>query len=451
MLPVVAIVGRPNVGKSSLFNILAGRRISIVEPTAGVTRDRVSTLLEHEGQFVELVDTGGYGIEDSDNLTEHVEGQIRIALGQAFLVLFMVDIRQGITALDRRVAELLRKLDLPVLLLANKADSPRWDDQAGEFFALGFGEPLCISAQHGRNRLQVMERIFEKLSEQPADPTAGPPGETIMKLAVVGRRNVGKSTFINQLAGEERMIVSEVPGTTRDAVDVHFTKDGHTFIAIDTAGVRKKSRLAQDSIDFYSYTRALQSIRRADVVLFFLDAIAEISQVDKRLARTIAEEYKPCILVVNKWDLARHRAGSDDYLTYINQLLPGLSYAPISFVTAREGKNVLSAVDLARSLHKQAATTVTTGRLNKVLREITGQRVPAARRKVGLPKIYYGTQVAAEPPTLLLFVNDPQAIDENYRRYLLNRLRERLPFGEVPIRLLIRHHRDGPDGPEPKA
>jgi GTP-binding protein len=263
-----------------------------------------------------------------------------------------------------------------------------------------------------------------------------------MKLAVVGKRNVGKSTFINCLAGEERMIVSEVPGTTRDAVDVRFEKDGRCFMAIDTAGVRKKSKMARNNIEFYSYTRVLRSIRRADVVFLFLDAIAEISQTDKKLARTIADNYMPCVIVVNKWDLAKDRTDTEIYADYIDKLMPQLDYAPISFVTASDGKNVQSLLDLARQLHKQVNTTVSTAQLNKAVKAITSERAPSVRRKVGLPKIYYGTQVADNPPTLLLFVNNPDFIDENYRRFLINRLRDLLPFSEVPIRLLLRHHHE---------
>jgi GTP-binding protein len=437
-LPVVAIVGRPNVGKSSLFNALAGRRISIVEPTAGVTRDRISAVVESDEFYFELVDTGGYGIEDHDNLTEHVENQIHVAIRQADLVLFMVDIRAGITPLDQQIAELLRKQNLNVLLVANKADSPSLDPAAGEFYALGFDAPICVSALHGRNRQEIVQTVIALLADHQSDR----PVDTTMKLAVVGKRNVGKSTFINSLAGENRMIVSEAPGTTRDAVDVCFEKDGHRFLAIDTAGVRKKTKMAQNSIEFYSHTRALASIRRADVVLLFLDSTSEISQVDKHLARDISNEYKPCILVVNKWDLAKDRADTQAYHEYIDKLLTGLSYAPICFITATEGKNVQALVDLARHLHKQAGTIVPTAKLNKALQQITTKRAPSARQKMGLPKIYYGTQVAANPPTLLLFVNNPDAVDENYRRYLINRLRDALPYPEVPIRLLVRHHRD---------
>ena len=437
-LPIVAIVGRPNVGKSSLLNSLARRMISIVEPTAGVTRDRISAMVELNDKYFELVDTGGYGIEDHDDLTEHIENQINIAIEKSALVLFVVDIRAGVTPLDEQVAQLLRKPELQVLLVANKADSPKLDDMTGEFYSLGLGEALPVSAQHGRNREELVEKILEQLEHC---PTERPPEED-MKLAVVGKRNVGKSTFINCLAGEERVIVSEVPGTTRDAVDVRFERDGRSFIAIDTAGIRKKKRIANNSIEFYSYTRATRSIRRADVVLFFIDAAEAISQVDKKIAQYIAEQYKPCIIVINKWDLAKGQAEPSQYEEYLDKMLTGLSYAPISFITASEGKNVQRLLELASKLYKQDNTKVTTSKLNKALQAITTERAPSARRKVGLPRIYYGTQAATNPPTLLLFVNHPSAIDENYRRFLINRIRDLLPFSEVPIRLLLRHHRD---------
>lgn len=438
-LPIVAIVGRPNVGKSSLLNSLARQMISIVDPTAGVTRDRVSAVIEIEERFFELIDTGGYGIEDHDNLTEHVEGQIAIAIETADLVIFVVDVKEGISPLDKKVAQLLRKKNVQVLLVANKCDSSKWESQGGEFYKLGFGHPLCVSATEGYNRKGLIQAILDLLAHMHADS----PAKATMKLAVVGKRNVGKSTFINRLAGSNRVIVSEVPGTTRDAVDVKFEKDGHTFIAIDTAGLRKKARMSQDSIEFYSYTRATKSVKRADVVLLLLDATAEISQVDKKLGSFIAEQFKPCIIVFNKWDLVMDRAGTEQYAEYVEKLLPGLSYAPISFITAEQGKNVNRLVELANQLHNQASTSVPTAKLNKVLEKITSERAPSVRRKVGLPKIFYGTQVATKPPTLLLFANKISAIDENYQRFLINRLREILPFSEVPIRILIRDRHSG--------
>lgn len=433
-LPVVAIVGRPNVGKSSLLNALARKQISIVDPTAGVTRDRVSAIVNHEERYFELVDTGGYGIDD---LTDHVESQINLAIDRADLVLFVVDIREGVTHLDRQVARLIRNRDFPVILIANKTDSPKLESQAGEFFALGFDEPLSISALHGHNRSELMERIADHL----ADHQTSRPRDAAMKFAVVGKQNVGKSTFINSLAGEDRVIVSEVPGTTRDSVDVRFEKDQRSYIAIDTAGVRKKKKIVSRDIEFFSYTRALRSIRRADVIFLFIDATSPTSQVDKKLARYIADQFKPCIIVVNKWDLAKDQADSEQYHDYLNKTLPGLGFAPICFITASEGKNVQSLLDLAAQLHKQDTTTVSTSKLNKAVNAITDQRAPSVRTKVGMPRIYYTTQVSTQPPTLMLFVNNPSKIDENYQRFLINRLRDLLPFAEVPIRILLRHHR----------
>ncbi|GMU20203.1 MAG: GTPase Der [Phycisphaerae bacterium] len=436
-LPIVAIVGRPNVGKSSLLNMLAGRRISIVDPTAGVTRDRIEAVCEHEGTFFELVDTGGYGVVDRDDLTAHVERQIRYAVAQAHLILFVVDAREGLLPLDQAVAELLRASGKPVVLLANKADAPNTAVDIGDFHRLGFGSPLLVSAMHRRGEEELRDRIIGHVG-----PLAegGVPQDPVIKLAMVGRRNVGKSTFINALAGQERVIVSEVPGTTRDAVDVRFERDGRTYLAIDTAGLRKKNKLADD-IEYYGFHRAELSIRRADVVLFLMDALAEVSQVDKRLAGYIAEQHKPCILVVNKWDLAKGRASSDDYGRYLLETLPGLDYAPVAFTTASESRNVQSVIDLATQLFKQAQTRVSTAELNTAIEQALGENTPMTRGASGAPRIYYGTQIATAPPTVVLFVNDPARISANFERFLLHRLRELLPFQEVPIRLMFRGRR----------
>jgi GTP-binding protein len=436
-LPMVAIVGRPNVGKSSLLNTLAGRRISIVDPTAGVTRDRIQTLIEHDGVYFDLVDTGGYGIVDRDDLGEQVEQQIRYAVEQAALILFVVDARDGLMPLDSAVAEWLRRSGRPVLLIANKVDAPNARVELAEFYKLGFGEPLAVSALHRRGEAELKDRIAEAL--RPLGEAAAPQDPT-MKIAIVGRRNVGKSTFINALAGQERVIVSEVAGTTRDAVDVRFERDGHTYVAIDTAGVRKKSKMSDD-IEYYSFHRAELSIRRADVVLFMLDATQEVSSVDKHLGAYIAEQHKPCILVVNKWDLAKDRASTDQYGEYLLKTLPGLEYAPVAFTTARDARNIQSVIDLAAGLFKQARTRVSTADLNAVIEELSTHVTPRARHGTGAVKIFYGTQVSTEPPTLVFFVNDPSRVSPAFQRFLLNRLRERLPFPEVPVRLMFRGRR----------
>ena len=435
-LPTVAIIGRPNVGKSSLLNALAGSMISIVEPTAGVTRDRVSTIIEKTDQYFELIDTGGYGIVDTDDLSGHIEQQIIVAIESANLVIFMVDIRDGLVPLDEKIARLLRKHELDVIGVANKADTARMFPAAGEFSKLGFGEFLCISAKNNLNKAVLLDKVFDKLS---ALESAKPP-EPVMKIAIVGRRNVGKSTLVNAMVGSERVIVSETPGTTRDAIDVRFEKDGKTIIVIDTAGIRKKSKIA-DSIEFYSYVRATRSIRRADVVLLLIDATIAVSQVDKKVARFIAEECKSCILVVNKWDLAKETAATGDYEEYLTKLLPGLKYAPIAFTTATEAKNIQSVLDLAGEIFKQTTTWIPTAKLNKAFEIIKTEKIGGVKGKSGWPKIYYATQISVNPIAILMFVNKPELFEENYRRFIIGRLRELLPVEEVPIRLLARSHR----------
>ncbi len=435
-LPVVTIIGRPNVGKSSLFNALAGEMISIVEPTAGVTRDRVSTILGRNEKHFELIDTGGYGIVDAQQLSEHIEQQIITAIGSANIVLFMVDIREGIVPLDEKIAQLLRKGNLDVIGVANKADAAKMFPAAGEFSKLGLGEFLCISAQNNLNKAVLLDKIFEKLEHL----ETGPPAKPVMKIAIVGKQNVGKSTLVNVMAGSERVIVSETPGTTRDAIDVRFEKDGKTIIVIDTAGIKKKSKIA-DSIGFYSFVRATKSIQRADVVLFLIDATMEVSEVDKKIARFIADEYKSCIIVINKWDLAKETAVTGDYEDYLTKLLPGLRYAPIAFTTATEAKNVKSVLDLTAEIFRQTTTWITTGRLNKAFETIKTEGLKAGKRGGGNPKIYYATQVAVNPVTILMFVNKPELFDKSKRRFIVGRLRELLPIGEVPIKLLARARR----------
>jgi len=438
-LPTVAIVGRPNVGKSSLLNCLAGRRIAIVDATPGVTRDRISVPLEIGDGFVELVDTGGMGIEDVDNLTEHVEDQIAYGMKAAELILFVVDAREGAAPLDHHVARMLRKLDKPVVLLANKVDQAKITGEVGELNALGFGEPLLISAVHNQGIAELVDVLADRLAHVVAEA----PDDAVMKLAVVGKRNAGKSTFINALTGEQRVIVSETPGTTRDSVDVSCVLDGRPFTLIDTAGVRKKRKIKGD-IEYYSNHRALRSIRRADVVAMMIDATLPISSVDKQLVGMIVEQHKPVLLVVNKWDLARESTDGEAYVEYFGKVFPELRYAPISLTSATEGMNIHQTIALAEQLFDQASTRVGTGELNAHIKEILALRGPSHKAGTRPPKILYVAQIATCPPTIVCFVNDPRSFDRSYQRFLVNQLRLRLPYSEVPIRLLLRKRRQVP-------
>lgn len=441
-LPVVAIVGRPNVGKSSLFNMLAGRRISIVDPTAGVTRDRVSTVLDADGRYFELMDTGGMGVRDADNLTADVERQIRHAIDAASVVLFVVDIRDGVAPLDEDVAARLRGLNKPVVFVANKADDPKFDANVADLFRLGYGFPVLASANARRGRDELFAAVAGKLPPEAADDA---PADVALKLAIVGRRNVGKSTFINALADEDRVIVSEVPGTTRDSVDVRFVRDGKTFIAIDTAGVRKKGSLASD-VEFYSLHRAERSIRRADVVLHFFDARLRIGRVDKQLAEYIVEHHKPAVFVVNKWDLVKHAMETDRMADYVRRVFPMLDHVPIAFVTAKRGKNAFRVLNLAQQLHKQAGLRIPTGELNRIVQAAIEANAPPVRLgRQG--KVFYAAQVGTHPPTIALVTNGPDLFDDTYVRFLTKVIRDNSPFGEVPIKVVLRTRGEG-GGPE---
>ena len=453
-LPAVAIVGRPNVGKSSLLNALVGKRISIVQDMPGVTRDRISTPLKIGDRYVELVDTGGYGFVDPDALTEHIKHQIELAMTQAQLVLFLVDAQDGLTSADEQIASLLRRKGIKTVLVANKADGSRADTILGDFARLGLGTPIGVSALHDRNLDQVIDKIAENVDLSNA-PTDVPEPE--MLVAIVGKRNAGKSTLVNSIAElyeghGDRVIVSEVPGTTRDSVDVRFEKDGKAMTVIDTAGVRKKRHMVTNDIEFYSFHRAQRSIRRADVVLMLIDATEPVSEPDKKLAAYIVEQHKPVVLVINKWDLAksalqqqvREQGGKfddhgimEEYRKYLDAELKHLDYAPIAFITAKEGRNVQGVLDEAQRLYKQAHTRLTTHKLNETIRRILEERrpsTPSGRRA----RIYYATQTDVAPPTIVLFVNNPIYLNDAYQRFMINRFRELLPYPEVPIQLVIR-------------
>lgn len=452
-LPKIVIVGRPNVGKSSLLNLLAGRRVSIVDPTAGVTRDRVSTTIEippprespgGESLFAELIDTGGMGIEDSMQLTAEVEQQIAHGLAEADVVLFVVDAQTGVVPLDNTVARALRTSGAkskPVLLIANKVDADNLEAAAYETAALGFGEPVCVSAVTKYQYHRLHDVLRQTLKGIVPAESHGESIDAGIKLALVGKRNAGKSTLINALAGSDRVIVSEQAGTTRDSVDVRMELDTNegkkVFTCIDTAGVRKTKSLSGD-IEFYSQHRSLRSVRRADVCLLLIDAAVPVSQVDHQLVGEINKHHRPTVIVVNKWDLAEKNYTQDEYVSYLEDSLKGLPFAPIIFISATQQEGMEEVVAMALNLHEQASHRMTTSEMNQFIETIMAERGPAASKGGKQAKIYYATQLETNPPTVVLFVNIPDLFDHNYQMFLMNRMRDELPFSEVPIRLLIR-------------
>jgi len=442
-VPKVAIVGRPNVGKSSIMNWLAHKRVSVVDPMAGVTRDRVTYLMHVDDRYFELIDTGGIGIVDVGELTEEVDTQIRIAIEQADVIMFVVEGPAGVTALDQEVSRRLWKIEKPKLLVVNKCDSPKVDREVAEFYQMADAPMITISVKGNRNQDELLHAIL-KILPAPDDMEAEE-GELLeevpeLKLAIVGRRNVGKSTFINQLAEDDRVIVSEIPGTTRDSIDVRFQMDGKSFVAIDTPGVRKRKSLA-NNVEWYGLARAKRSIRRANVVLMFFDCLETISKVDKQLVGEIFDEHKPCIFVVNKWDLAPESTGTTDWAEYLFKNFSHMRHVPVCVITAKDGRNTKRLINLAQSIYKQSRFRAKTGELNKLVRAAI-KNAPPPTRMNRMPRILFATQVSTEPPTIVIKCNAAELFDEDYKRYLLGVLRERLPFKEVPIKLYFRSKAD---------
>ena len=471
-IPRIAIVGRPNVGKSSLLNLIAQERIAIVDSTPGVTRDRLSTIvrLQHPDlkgpvKEIELTDTGGYGVyvadgkrfneigEDLSTLTKDIESQISQAVSDADIILFAVDCQAGITAQDQAICQMLREQKLGrrdkkgskdedltrVYVVATKCDDTSWEPHAYELAAFGFGVPLICSATSKYFRRNLLDRLYEIVPDYKREPEP----QVDMKIAIVGKRNAGKSTLVNRLAGEPRMIVSEIAGTTRDAVDVKLEYDGKSILAIDTAGLRRKKSF-QDQIEWYALDRAERAIKRCDVVIFMIDATTEISQVDEQLGKLIVDSLKPVVIVINKWDEAKdasdekgRKVTPQRYEEYFRKELGGLRFAPISFMSAKEGLNVKQTMELAYELQEQANTRVGTGQLNRVIKGILEARGPSNRLGVEA-KVYFASQVKVAPPTIVLVVNDPELFTHNYERFMMNRFREVLPFDEVPIQLILR-------------
>lgn len=437
MRPIVAIVGRPNVGKSSLFNRLVGQPIAIVDPTPGTTRDRILHEVRRNGARFDLVDTGGIGVVDERKLESDVYQQVERAIATADRIVFLVDVRDGLLPLDIDIAKTLRKIRERVILVVNKVDHDGLENDAYQFLSLGFGEPLTISAAQATGLNTLVDTLLESLPAM-KDDGVEEPDDGAVRLAFVGRRNVGKSSLTNALCGDQRVIVADLPGTTRDAVDVKLEKDGTVYSLIDTAGLRKRTQMIEDDLEFFSACRTERAIRRADVVLVVIDASDEIAAVDKKIARFVEVEGKPTILVVNKWDLAQQlHASKQTYLTWLHDRLPGLAYAPAVFTCALTGLDVGQLLTIASELKQEAKGRVTTSVLNEIVELAVQQRRP---RKVGPQptKIYYATQAETSPPTFIVFVNRTDWIEPGYSRFLEHFIRDRVPFGRVPLRILFK-------------
>jgi GTP-binding protein len=453
-LPVVAIVGRPNVGKSTLFNRLAGERIAIVEDIPGTTRDRVYATGEWIGRQFTVVDTGGLELEPGTDIEARVQDQARVAMTEADVILFVVDAHAGIAPLDHEVADRLRRASKPVILVVNKADNVRREQEGAEFYALGFEPTITISAQHGRSTGDLADLIVEALPpREPGTNEAAPSdsdeltedelaelAETDMgppRVAIVGRPNTGKSTFVNRVLGEERMIVSEVPGTTRDPVDTLVSLDGEPMILIDTAGIRRRGAIEQ-GIERYSVLRAMKAIDRADVAVVMTDAVEGYTAQDAHVVGHVLEAGKGLVLVLNKWDaVAKDPKTADDLLHKLRRDAPYLSWADIVFASARTGARIDRVLGEARRVAEERYRRIPTGELNRVITDAVRQHPPSHVRN-RLPKVFYATQVSVAPPTFVIFVNDPELIHFSYRRYLENRIREAYGFLGTPIRLILR-------------
>lgn len=435
--PIVAIVGRPNVGKSTFFNKISGKRISIVEDTPGVTRDRVYADVEWLGRKFTLIDTGGIDPRSEDVLLKQMRRQAEIAMDTADVICFFTDARAGLTQDDQEVAELLRKTRKPLLLVVNKVDHAGLNDDVYEFYNLGLGDPISISSVNMLGLGDLLEEIVKLLP--PADPEEEDETEHVVQLAVVGRPNVGKSSLVNRLLGKERVMVSNIPGTTRDAIDSRFTApDGTEYNIIDTAGIRRKRVIEDESLERYSVLRSIAAIKRCDVALMLIDAQDGVTEQDTKIAGLVHEEGKACVVVVNKWDAIEKETNTmEQYRKQVLEDLKFMDYAPVLFVSAMTGQRVHTVLDMVSQAYAQYTKRVPTGVLNDVLADAQASLQPPATNGRRL-KIYYGTQQHVAPPTFILFVNDEELMHFAYQRYLENFLRKTFDFTGTPIRLVLR-------------
>lgn len=433
--PIVAIVGRPNVGKSTLFNIFANSRISIVEDTPGVTRDRLYADTEWLDNEFMMVDTGGIEIMNTDKIAVSIRQQAQIAIAEADVILFVCDARAGITHEDAEVAKMLRQSKKPIVLAINKADSPKQEMEIFEFYNLGIGEPIPVSAANHLGLGDLLDAVVEKFPETSAYGEDG--NEDEIKVALIGRPNVGKSSIFNTLVGEERSIVSDVAGTTRDAIDTPVIREGQKFLFIDTAGMRRKARI-DEPIEKYSIIRSLRAVDRSDVVLMVIDAIDGVTEQDKKIAGYAHEAGKGIVLVVNKWDLYdKDNTSTLRYTENLRRELVFMQYAPVVFVSAMTKQRIHRLPEVIHYVAEQNAMRNSTSVLNQVVEDAIAINPPPTEKGQRL-KILYATQVKIKPPTFVIFVNEPEIMHFSYQRYLENKLREAFGFEGTPLQMIIR-------------
>ncbi|MDD6563523.1 MAG: ribosome biogenesis GTPase Der [Clostridiales bacterium] len=437
MKPLVAVVGRPNVGKSTLFNKISGARISIVEDTPGVTRDRIYSDVSWLDKHFTLIDTGGIEPMSKDEILSKMREQAQLAIEMADVVILMTNIKEGVTANDYEVAQMLLKAKKKIVLAVNKVDNigaPPMEFY--EFYNLGLGDPVAISASNGLGLGDLLDEVTHKFPED-ADTEAD---EDEIKVAIIGRPNAGKSSLINKLMGEERVIVSDIAGTTRDAIDTHYEKDGDRFLFIDTAGIRRKSRV-NEAIEKFSVIRSYAAVDRSDVCIIMIDGTEGIAEQDTKIAGYADEQGKACIFVINKWDIVKKNDKTMNEFKYkIRETFAFMSYAAIMFTSAKTGRNIPALLEEIKKVNEQHKRRITTGMLNDVINEAVNKQQPPSDKGKRL-RIYYGTQASVAPPTFVLFVNDKDLFHFSYKRFIENQIRENFGFEGTPIRLIIRERK----------
>ena len=432
--PIVALIGRPNVGKSTFFNYIVGKRISIVEDTPGVTRDRVYAEANWRGRNFTVVDTGGIEPESDDVILSQMREQANLAIQMADVIVFVTDIKQGVTAADSDIALMLRKSNKPIILVCNKADNyGKVSDDIYEFYNLGLGDPYRVSAANAIGIGDVLDAIYEKLPPEAEVESE----DDVIKVAIIGKPNVGKSSLVNKILGENRVIVSNIAGTTRDAIDSEFENEFGKYVFIDTAGIRKKSKVSEN-LEKYSVMRSLLAVERADVCLLMIDANEGVTEQDTKIAGEAHEAGKGIIIVVNKWDEYEKQNGTlEQYQKDVYDKLSYLSYAPILFISAKTGQRVNKLFELINSVASQNSLRVSTSTLNQVLNEAIAVVQPPTDKGKRL-RIFYMTQASTKPPTFVVFVNDKDLFHFSYERYLVNQIRKEFGLVGTPVRMIVR-------------